>query len=79
MARICSLDIQYKNQSFPALISIQQLNDDIVCTIHFVESRLGYLLIGDRLVYSQKEGMKHPADLPTDLQMELQRCIRLVM
>jgi hypothetical protein len=75
MARICSFEIEYKNEHFPALVSIQQQADEIVCTIHFVESKLRYVVAGDTVIYRQKEGIVSPQNLPAELSAALQHCI----
>ena len=76
MARICSFQIQYKNQSFPTLVSVASSVDDVVCTMHFIERRIRYLEPGDKLVYCRQQGLRQPKDIPQELSQELNRCIR---
>jgi hypothetical protein len=75
MARLCSFEIQYRNQSFPTLVSVSHQENDVVCRVHFVESRLRYVAPGDVLVYNQAEGLKQPQNIPQELTQEIQRCI----
>lgn len=76
MARICSFQIQYKNQSFPALISVANNENDVVCTVHFIERKIGFLEPGDKLVYCKKQGLQQPQNIPQELSVELNRCIQ---
>jgi hypothetical protein len=76
MARICSFQIAYKNRSFPALISISDNEQDLVCTVHFVERKIGFIEPGDKLVYCKQNGLKQPRNIPQELSTELNRCIR---
>ncbi len=75
MARLCSFEIQYKNQFYPTLISVLRLENDLVCRVHYVESKLRFVAPGDVLVYNQQEGLKQPRNIPQELTQELQRCI----
>ena len=76
MARICSLEIAFKNQLFPALVSVSENKQDTVFTVHFIESKIRYIEPGDKLVYCQQEGLKQPRNLPPDLEHELNRCLQ---
>lgn len=76
MARISSFQIAYKNQSFPALVSLANNDQQVVCTVHFIERKNGYLEPGDKLVYCMEKGLQQPQDIPKELCDELNRCIR---
>ncbi len=75
MARLCSFEIQFRNHSYPTLVSVLQHENDLVCRVHFVESRLRYVAPGDVLVYNREQGLKHPQNIPQELTLEIQRCI----
>jgi hypothetical protein len=75
MSRLCSFEIQYRNQSFPALVSVLYAGNDLICRVHFVQSQLRYVAPGDVLVYNLKEGLKQPENMPPELTQEIQRCI----
>lgn len=76
MARLCSFQIQFKDQFFPALVSVADNANDVVCTVHFVERKIRYLEPGDRLVYCKEAGLKQPQNIPLELSKDLNRCIR---
>ncbi|MDQ3277029.1 MAG: hypothetical protein M3Q06_01800 [Bacteroidota bacterium] len=76
MAKICSFQIQYKNQSFPALVSFASTERDVVCTVHFIESKIGHLEPGDKLVYCRQNGLQQPINIPQELSVELNRCFQ---
>jgi hypothetical protein len=76
MARISSFQIEYNNQSFPALVSVVNNDRDVVCTVHFVERKIHYLEPGDKLVYCKENGLQQPLNLPKELSQELNRCIQ---
>ena len=75
MARLWSFDIRFRSQTFPTLIGVLYEQKDLICRVHFVESRLGYVAPGDVLVYNREEGLKQPGNLPQELSREIQRCI----
>lgn len=75
MARIFSLAIQYRNHTFPTLVSISNSENDIVCTVHYVQRKLRYIQPGDKLVYCRKQGLQQPANIPPELTVELNKCI----
>jgi hypothetical protein len=75
MARIFSFQIQYKNQSFPTLVSIVNNEQSIVCTVHYVERKIKYLQPGDRLVYCRTHGLQLPHDVPQDFSEALNNCL----
>ena len=76
MARLCSFQIAYKNQSFPALVSVANNERDVVCTVHFIDRKIRFLEPGDKLVYCKQHGLQQPANIPQELSKELNRCIR---
>lgn len=75
MGKLCCIDIHYNNQDHRALVDIQHEENNLKCTIRFVERKLGYILPGDVLVYNHLEGLKPPAHMPAALREELRRCI----
>jgi len=76
MARICSFEIRYNNDSFPTLVSVANNDHNVICTVHFVERKIRHLSPGDKLVYCKEHGLQQPQNLPQALSQELSRCIQ---
>ena len=74
MARIFSFQIQYRNQSFPTLVSLANSEQSIVCTVHYVKRKLRYIQPGDKLIYCRKYGLQQPGNIPPELSEELNKC-----
>ena len=75
MARLCSFEIRYKNQAYPTLVSVLHRDNDVVCRVHFIESKMRHIVPGDVLIYNRQEGLKQPQNIPQELTEELRRCI----
>lgn len=74
MARLFSIDIPFKNEHYPALVSVRDQGYDLSCQVRYVDKRLQYILPGDILIINLTEGLKQPINLPGDLAKELVRC-----
>lgn len=74
MSRLFSMDIYFKSEHYPALVSVREDGQDLSCIVRYIDKRLHYILPGDVLVFNLVEGMKQPQHLPNELAHELVAC-----
>lgn len=66
MTRLCSVMIPFKNQQYPALISVRSREEELVCQVRYVSKNLPFILCGDTLQYSPTEGLKQKPNYPPE-------------
>ncbi len=71
MARIFSININFENQDFTVLVSLRETGNDIHCMVRYIDEGLQYIIPGDCIEFSFQEGLKLPAQLPTELARNL--------
>lgn len=58
--------IPFKNQQYPALISVRNREEELVCQVRYVSKNLPFILCGDTLQYSPTEGLKQNPNYPPE-------------
>ena len=73
MARLFSIDICFKDQHYPALVSIREDGYDLCCQVRYIDKRIHDVLPGDVLIFNLSEGIKQPQYVNSALAQELVR------
>jgi hypothetical protein len=73
MVRLFSIDIDFRNEIYPALVSIREDDHDLCCQVRYIDKRVHNILPGDVLVFNLAEGIKEPKYLSTTLAKEFLR------
>jgi hypothetical protein len=73
MARLFSIDFEFKGKKYLALVSMRQQGTDLSCLVRYVNKELHHLLPGDCLMFNLQEGLKQPCHLPSELAQSLVR------
>jgi hypothetical protein len=74
MAMLYCVEVSFKNQQFPALLSIRVNGTDLCCIVRYVDKHLPHVLPGDVLIISPYKGVKQPSYLPRELAEAFVAC-----
>jgi ASC-1-like (ASCH) protein len=74
MPKLFSIDIFFKKQHYPALVSVREDGNDVACMVRYADKRLRYILPGDVIVFNLKEGIRKPYNSENALTHELVAC-----
>ena len=74
MPKLFSIDIFFKNQHYPALVSVREEGKDLSCMVRYIDKRLHDILPSDVIILNLKEGVKQPNDYKNALSHELVAC-----
>jgi hypothetical protein len=66
MTRLCSVMIPFKNQQYPALISVRNSKEEVVCQVRYISKDLPFILSGETLLFCPTEGLKPKTNLPPE-------------
>lgn len=58
--------IPFKNQQYPALISVRSREEELVCQVRYVSKNLPFILCGDTLQYSPAKGLEQRLNYPPE-------------
>lgn len=75
MTRLCSVMIPFKNQQYPALISVRNREKEVVCQVRYVSKNLPFILAGETMQFNPSEGLKPNPNLPPELATGFVQCI----
>ena len=64
MMRLISIDIEFNNKTYLALVSVRQKEEGLACQVRYVDSELQHLLSGDLLTIDLHGDLKQPRHLP---------------
>lgn len=67
MARLFTVNFNFDDQKYTALVSLRQQGFDLSCMVRYVDKHMQHPLPGDVLVFSLTEGLKQPAVLPNSI------------
>lgn len=69
--------IPFKNQQYPALISVRSREEELVCQVRYVSKNLPFILCGDTLQYSPTEGLKQKPNYPPEFVQCINQAIAI--
>lgn len=75
MTRLCSVMIPFRNQQYPALISVRSREQGLVCQVRYVSKGLPFILSGETLQFSTTGGLKPNPKMPPELASGFVQCI----
>ena len=71
MARLFSININFENKEYTALVSLREAGNDLHCIVRYSDKGLRYIIPGDCIEFSLQEGLKQPKHLPNELAENL--------
>ena len=74
MARVFSLNINYQQEDYTALVSLREEAHDMFYTIRFMDVDLHHIMTTQQLVFSLHEGLIEPKKLQSEAAEELLMC-----
>lgn len=74
MARVFSINIEFQQQEYTALISMREQAHDLYYVVRYMDGDLHEILTSQQLIFSLHEGLIEPKKLPSEQAEDLLMC-----